>query len=307
MMKRTHTSRPVRRHADAPRHSGFSLMEVLVALGIFTVGLVAVAAIFPTAITIQRDTVREVDGRRIGKNAKALALAISRTNSALYPDDKRYEMSYRHNTNPALRKGSMEPFIAGAVGATASNPTPVMPMVSQFGMATPVSFGELFHLDTRSYPKNIADPLTRDYYWYPLIQVSDLASGTPEWNMIIIVMHRNGMDRPPLVRQSSAVVQTGAGTLRNVINFGGSLDNDVDNDGIPDFIQAGDQILGNDGQIHRVILADKDTVTVNSPNLGSLSSFYYAVAMDRSTGNVKSEVRSPIVWIEDGISLSINP
>lgn len=289
-------------------------MEVLVALGIFTVGLVAVAAIFPTAITIQRDTVRAVDGRRIGKNAKAMILATARTDSATNNDNPDFEMNY----DPQTKTGSLEKFIKNiSTYASATNPTPVMPLIDQLGMAAPESFDVLLNLDTRSYPKNNPNVDQRDYYWYPLLKVADATSLNPRLSMILMVMHRDGTDLPPQVRKSNPINLTL--TTGNVIfldatdllfNDGtGDVDNDKDNDGLPDFIQAGDTIVGDDGLTHRVVLADGNTITVSSPNLGNLSSFYFAVAIDRIRpfpDNIKREGRSPLIWVEDGISVSVN-
>jgi len=299
-------------------------MEVMVALGIFAVGLVAVAAIFPTAITIQRDTVREVDGRRIGKNARAMVLAAARTDSASNPGNPSAEMSYDpgQTTPTAIApSGSLLPFITAAKGASAANTTPVLPMINQpdpfiggpVQMLALPSFHGLFTLAARSYPQNSIDPLRRDYYWYPLIQVSDATSPNPRFAMTIIVMHRDGTNRVPEVRRSYDLDKTR--TIGNVIAFNaakglfddgtGDVSNDVDNDGLPDFIQPGDTVLGDDGLKHRVILANATSITVDSPNVGNLGTLYFTVAID-SAGFIKREGRSPTVWIEDGIPLSIN-
>lgn len=334
----TTRSAPRRTRPLSRRSAAFSLMEVLVAMGIFTVGLVAVAAVFPTAITIQRDTVREVDGRRLGKNARAMILAAARSevNAATNPynvDKPEFEMSYRHAPVPANREGSLEPYVSAAVGASALNPTPVMPMIdlpeitvtAQAGrqrsappdgldVDAPASFHGLMNLETRSYPKNIPQPDRRDYYWYPLLQVSGLAATEPTFSATLIIMHRGGTNLPPEVRRSFALDQSATGG--NVITFNanglfndgtGDVNNDSDNNGLPDYIQPGDLILGDDGRVHRVILADATSITVNSDNIGNPASIYFGVSRERSTNRLKRESASPIVWIEESIPLSINP
>ena len=50
----------------------FSLMEVMIALGIFVIGMVAIASIFPVAAVIQRETVREVVAGQVAGNATSL-------------------------------------------------------------------------------------------------------------------------------------------------------------------------------------------------------------------------------------------
>ncbi|QDU33931.1 hypothetical protein KS4_19910 [Poriferisphaera corsica] len=58
---------------------GFTLMEVLIALGIFSMGMMAVAMIFPAAISIQRDTVETTDGRRIAQSAQVIMQSYARS------------------------------------------------------------------------------------------------------------------------------------------------------------------------------------------------------------------------------------
>ncbi len=321
-----------RPHTRRTRNAGFSLMEVLVALGIFTVGLVAVAAIFPTAITIQRDTVRQVDGERIGKNARAMVLAMARNDSASYPDQPYAEMSY----DPSNGSGSLSRFISNAKIASAYNPTPVLPMIdlpeaymdpdnylhtnalhsdhgrSPVTLDAPSSFHGLFNIEMRSYPKNNPEYLRRDYYWYPLLKVSDATSPNPKFTMIVIVMHRSGTDLPPEIRRSEevSVVKDPLTGRLNTLDFGTDLlpgySNDMNNNFIPDYISPGDQIICDDGNIHTVVKADANSVTVDSPNVGNPKHFYFAVAIDRAN-LIKKESLSPIVWIEDDITLSVNP
>jgi len=324
-------------------------MEVLVALGIFAIGLVAVAAIFPTAITIQRETVREADGRRIGKNARAIVLATARTNTTkpLEQDKPQFEMSYTPAviTPPTASKGSLKPFVSAALGASASNPTPVMPMIdlpeitatgpgpaaaqrsAGLTLDAPASFHGLIPLSVRSYPQNtnqspsgtVRGIFRRDYYWYPLLQVKNLTDPAgPSFSMFIIVMHRGGSERPPEVRRSFRLDPTR--TIGNVIAFNaaqglfndgsGNVNNDNDANGLPDFIQPGDLVLGDDGRVHRVILADATSITVNSDNVGNPSTIYFGVSIERTTATtntIKREGASPVVWIEESIPLSINP
>ena len=256
-------------------------MEVLVALGIFTVGLVAVAAIFPTAIAIQRDTVREVDGRRIGKNARATVLAAVRTQGSGANANQTYgEMTYTHNPlTPSASTGTLAPFMTdtGAISymTSAINPTPVFPMIDLperydldppnfytvlverdasdgLTLNAPADFHGLFNLDTRSYPKTIRQFDRRDYYWYPLIKLANL--NDPQWSVTLIVMHRDGTDLPPEIRQSYTLASTKGNVITfnnnglfNDPNAGGDVDNDVDNDGLPDYIQPGDIILADNG------------------------------------------------------------
>jgi len=54
---------------------GFTLIEVLIAIGIFAIGLIAVASIFPVAILLQKQTVQEIEATHFGENARAIVAA----------------------------------------------------------------------------------------------------------------------------------------------------------------------------------------------------------------------------------------
>ena len=51
---------------------GFSLMEVMIAMGIFVIGMVAIASIFPVAAVMQRETVRGVIAELVAENAASI-------------------------------------------------------------------------------------------------------------------------------------------------------------------------------------------------------------------------------------------
>ena len=332
------TRTPNRRatRASARRSAGgFNLLEVLVSLGIFAVGLVAVAAVFPTAITIQRETVRELDGRRVAQNAKAtiVAQSLNQVDSASTDKDKPYaEFSFNYSRTGA-HTGSLLEYIDNPIGPNIYDTHPVQAMIDLPWMSNldaetpagavildaPTSFHGMFTLDTRSYPKNIARADRRDYYWYPLLQVKDPNSDNPQWFVHLLVMHRSGTQLPPQVRRSLDITDwqtspTGGSTklvfgtgLFN--NLGTATYNDVlpagAPDGLPDFIQPGDKVLADNGQVLTVVLADNNSITVNSPNVGRPGSIYFAVAIDSSTNLIKPGVRSPIVFIEESIPISV--
>ncbi len=77
-------SRPFRRNARAPRASGFTLNEVLIAMGVLAVGITAVASLFPSALILQRETVRDVLGQQNIRSSEALLSAKSLDGAALF-------------------------------------------------------------------------------------------------------------------------------------------------------------------------------------------------------------------------------
>lgn len=57
--------------------SAFTLLEVLLAIGIFVIGFVAVASMFPVAAMLQKETVRDVEQQQFGRSVKSLIDAIA--------------------------------------------------------------------------------------------------------------------------------------------------------------------------------------------------------------------------------------
>lgn len=57
------------------RATAFTLMEVLIAVAIFALGAIAVAAIFPAAIYLQRETIQEVQANQLSVSAEAAMLS----------------------------------------------------------------------------------------------------------------------------------------------------------------------------------------------------------------------------------------
>lgn len=310
-------------------------MEVLVALGIFALGLVAVAAVFPTAIAIQSETVRDLAGQRAVINARSTIQAMARSIENP-PTPNNRVLSYQHDTNPAQRAGTLRDYTVATNQLTNPSsgrtgfPGRVQPMIDQpiniapnlldqfpysdvevspsvATLNAPNSFHNLFNLDVRSYPKNIADTSKRDYYWYPLIQAKDLTGNNPTWMVFLMVMQRRGTEAVPEVRAARVINVLG----NNTIQFASSgpatdphwWDNDADNDGLPDLIQPGDWVLADDGSIFRVVVAERDRITIDSqvPVGAGLNFLYFAVALDRTDPAIpiiKRETRSAIVRIE---------
>ncbi|MBI1338487.1 MAG: prepilin-type N-terminal cleavage/methylation domain-containing protein [Phycisphaera sp.] len=124
-----------------PRRA-FTLMEVMVAIGVFAIGFVAVAAVFPVAAILQRNAVRDAMVQQVGRNADAIInvklpkVSIGTTlnqSSATWSDLK---------VHP-VEEGS---------GATLSS---------------------VFPLGDRGYPTALSDPTLRNYFWVPLVRYSD--------------------------------------------------------------------------------------------------------------------------------------
>jgi len=308
-------------------------MEVLVALGIFAVGLVAVAAVFPTAISVQSETVRDLAGQRAVVNARTMiqSLARSADSNETEPPTNFLSLTYKHDINPLLRTGTLVPFTEVPPTPTSWTGFPggVQPMLDQplppvgvqrtlsptAEMTNPAlnaakSFHSLFSQDIRSYPYSIIQSDRRDYYWFPMIQIRDLTQqNSASWMMYLMVMQRRGTDAVPQVRAARIDPAQSSGRIIALATTGPNAteiwDNDFDDDGLPDILQPGDWVLDSRGTIHRVLLAERNQFTVESPvpiNFRNGDLIYFAVAVEGGgnwqTPVIKRETRSPIVRIE---------
>ena len=296
-------------------------MEVLVALGIFAIGLVAVAALFPTAITVQSETVRDLAGQRIAVDAKdtirAMANSYDKThnNNTLWKDAYTV-ISYHHDLDPLNRGGTLKPFTlsttpTGTNGGKTGFAGRVQPMIDQpmypkenqrvgpgpytdapeasTRLNAVQSFHYLFSEEVRSYPKTVPETENREYYWYPFIQPKDLTSANPTWVVYLMVMQRHGTERIPEARAVRVSNVNGPILTLDKSAAAGfeALDNDANNNGIADIIQPGDSVLADDGSIFLVKTVDtaNNTITVDAtvPPSARINLLYYAVALEGGT------------------------
>lgn len=251
-----------------PRNAGFTLMEVLIAMGIFAVGAIAVAAIFPSAIVLQRGTIEAVVANQAADGAKATMLA---------------------------RGFNMPDTVATTWVSTlnVNEPTPILtaPPAPQWSLAD------------RSMAVHSADAERRDSYWVPLalkkggdeLIVPDVEGANPpaptppfrrrsnelSQNVFVyyFVLHRNANEtypKPALaggnlwanpndpetvpgVRSVGVNVDTGIGDRPNKFAF--------DNSG--DLVRVGDKVLDNLGEVYTVIAVWDDNTGVDvDPNIG---------------------------------------
>ena len=155
MPHRTRTTRPARRQA------GFNLMEVLVALGLFTVGFVAVASIFPAGALLQRNAADDMLSRQVSNNAEAIVTSL--------------KLDYT----------------PGSPGSPGSIEGDVM---DDDGSLEALRANALlkYRLPMRSYPTAESDFRERDLYWVPVVRQTNTALPTPTtWQMYVFVLKRD--------------------------------------------------------------------------------------------------------------------
>ena len=259
------------------RHSGFTLMEILVALGIFLIGMVAVASIFPVAIVTQRQTVDDVLSQQVLRNAQSiigakplLLVEVDATVpyiSSNFADPRNLYVRALPNGSPAT------PWLVG---------------FPSFGLTTTWTIGD------RSYPLITQDELGRDYYWIPLIKRETITQPPPpppiipltpaaDWRLIVFVLLRdhNDYDLSDLAG-SNANIPDGLvdnnGIIFNRVPHVVSVPvTDDDDEGHlfinnqqfpttsgddPDQIRLGDIVVDNNGIIFNVIDADATSIQV---------------------------------------------
>ena len=179
--------------------SAFTFMEVLVTMVIFTVGIVAIAAIFPVAAILQRETIEDVAVQHVRLNALALLEARG------------------------IQESQMLDGLAGRAFDTDERVYPLPRQILQSGGTNPTRWT----LADRSYPSEV--PLTdtngqyggRQYFWVPLVRDRDGRDNSftadYAWEIYVFILRRDS--RADYVRQS--------------LNQGGTWANFNDNDNVP--------------------------------------------------------------------------
>ena len=248
------------------RYRGFNLMEVLVALGIFAIGFVAVASLFPAGALLQRNAADDAIARQIRSSARAILQARSMLAE-----------------NSAGTDG-LEPSVPTGMSTTPYR----MYSLENLTQSNSIIHLSRWTLGDRSYPTTIADPTNRDWYWVPLVRrLNNPAPTGNDWEVILFVLRREASGSYP--RTAAPLGEWGnyndgdlPGTLNDAkvpgvirvkllplpslgsrrFNFSNDLIDPGDNK--PDQLRPGDLFLDDFGTIHRVLSADVNGVVSNT-------------------------------------------
>jgi Tfp pilus assembly protein PilV len=249
-------------HPPRRAAAGFTLLEVMLALGIFVIGFVAVASIFPVATILQKETVEDVTSQQFTRSAKAMLTGRGLKASSM-------------DTEPLMLPGGVPDY----------NVHPLGDVLTGLNGWT---------INDRSYPSTTATATARSYYWVPLARRTNITAVAPyspnvgDWQVFLFCLKReenviytertaggaaapkampawasNDANGVPSVYQIGVTV---SGTNRfdfvtvTPPNYFSNVDNN--SDGRPDEIAAGDQVLDNNGIIYNVASADNTGIVI---------------------------------------------
>jgi len=150
----------------------FTLLENMLAMLIFALGLILVAGIFPSAVLLQRNTINDIEAREVARHAESFIRGTRLIDTEIDDDG------------------------ADGLEITTMAPTPP-PVGSPNTEVQTAPVLEKWSLSDRSFPSFIADPLEREYYWVPMArrqEVNTLASPHTDWDkfdIFVFVMRRD--------------------------------------------------------------------------------------------------------------------
>lgn len=171
-------------------------MEVMVALGIFTLGFVTVAAIFPAGALMQKRATEQALAQHVADNGEAILRSL--------------KLTYGPDVLAANTSGMLgEDYLTGWNGyyeasEDFTDSTRDYRNVVTFSMISgdtnAGSEDDLlarWPLELRSYPYAKGDVFDRDFYWLPLVQDAFGDPAAPNWQGFVFILRHNPGDTYP--------------------------------------------------------------------------------------------------------------
>jgi len=233
---------PIPVHHTPRRRAGFLLNELLVALGIFAIGMAALASLFPVAAILQRETAQDVFSSAAAQSARSIVQARPLT----------YD-----TTNPS--QGDLGGYHALA-GRNKRNAVPL-------AQIDPNLLTRTFPPATRSYPTASVDGTdisNCDLFWVPFVQ--DL-NGKPEgsgqnWVMRVFILERDSRATYPQGGANKANPDDPP-SFPKVVSVGCSVaDNNTFSISGSHAIRSGGVMMDNNGIVYTVTEVDNNQVSV---------------------------------------------
>lgn len=283
----------------AHRRSGFTFIEILIAMFVFGIGSVSIASLLYVATTLQKNTLDVVQTHQASNAIAAMTGTWSPTYSSKPEsfedangngrwDEGESFTDANGNQRWDRTTGDLGFYYAdwdydGDVDALPDDPDDprirrVRPVPGfSRGENDSVLVGDRWVLADRGYPASalqVVKPTELDYYWIPMIVDRGSDHTKPDWKLYICVMKNDvdqGYERPadaandydpkslPGLFSISDVEVDWSGVARNRIRF----DNDSNDDKEPDLVIPGDSILDNNGVTYQVIEATDEYIVVS--------------------------------------------
>lgn len=240
------TAAPIKSRTVQRRVAGFSLVEILIALGIFLIGMVAIVSLFPAAAILQRETTQEVIGEMAAQSAAGII--------------ESQRLTYTPPTGPAAPgTGDIGSYHSG----TGSTNTDV------------VSIANLYSFADRSYPTGLvdssyflnADPSDDglsitgcDLHWVPFIQDLNGDPVNPNWVVRLFIL--NADSRAVYTQGNAADANpTDPITFPKVRSVNATASGREFTAAGTD-LEPGDVIMDNNGNSHEVVNVNGNTIEV---------------------------------------------
>jgi type II secretory pathway pseudopilin PulG len=252
-MQTTPTTRRARRSA-----AGFTLVEILISLGIFLIGMTAIVSLFPAAAIIQRETTQEVIAGMAAESAKSIINAN--------------QLTYEPPGSPDYGTGDLDGhhLIPGYAS------TDAIPLRIVMNSTSANSFDNRFPFTIRSYPTGLVDTTAGngfdaikacDMHWVPFLQ--DLAGNpsNPNWVMRLFILEHDSRgdytggintndpnNFPKIYSVGVSGIGSSPDATGDVFQLSGGTD-----------IEASDVLMDSNGNSHVVVDVNGNNITVLNP------------------------------------------
>jgi prepilin-type N-terminal cleavage/methylation domain-containing protein len=262
------------------RNEGFTLLEVLMAMGVFAIGFVFIAAIFPVAALLQKEAVDTVNAQQVGRNTKAIMGAMTVTTGDIISS----------NMTSATYDVQKDQTVHAFNSTWLDSQWPI---------------------NVRSSPTTIANPDDRKFFWVPLVRDTNSATGITNnevYFYVFVLLKHNSVTYlyPPSSSVLSVndcansydstsipkVFAVGVSAIStNTLKFTNTYFNgNPSTYDSPTQLDIGDKFLDNNGTIYTVADYDmsNNTITVDGillPTPNTISQIWFASPGEDGSGN----------------------